>query len=120
MADIDLDAILAKRAEVRGDDGTRFSFSFAGTEWNARDPQLLSDDEKDELAADVGESDIDVAAWFMGNDQYDTFLEAGGSSSIYFQAMRAYMDKVQGEIEGKPTQPNRSSRRSASKRVKQH
>ena len=119
MADIDLDKIIAKRAEARGDSGDRFTFTFAGQEWDARDPQLLSDDEKDELN-DLGNNDIDVAAWFMGDEQYDRFLEAGGSSSIFFLAMRENARHLQGEIEGKPTRPNRSARRSAaSKKRKQ-
>ncbi|MCF8605154.1 hypothetical protein L5I01_17505 [Gordonia sp. HY442] len=113
MTDIDLDQILAKRAESRGDEGNTFSFSFKGTEWTARDPQMLSDEEKDELA-DIGDNDIDVAEWFLGGpDKYDAFIAAGGSSSLFFQAMKAYNDKLTDEASGKPTRPNRSARRSA-------
>lgn len=117
MADIDLDKLIAQRAEARGDDGRSTSFMFKEREWTFRDPLMLDDDEKDELA-DL-EHDIDIAAWYMGDDQYDEFCTAGGNSSMFFLAFREHMKSQQAESEGKPTRPNRSSRRSASKRSKQ-
>lgn len=113
MADIDLDQILEKRAEARGDEGNTFTFTFKGQEFTARDPQMLSDEEKEELD-ELGDNDIDVAEWFLcGPEKYDAFLAVGGSSSIFFRAMKAYTDKVTDELEGKPTRPNRLQRRSA-------
>lgn len=117
MADIDLDKLLAQRAEARGDDGKTIAFKFKDQEWTFLDPLMLSDDEKDELA-DV-EHDVDIASWYMGDDQYDKFVAAGGNSSLFFHAFRAHMQSAQAEIEGKPTRPNRSSRRMASKKSKQ-
>lgn len=119
MADIDLDKLIAQRSEARGDDGRRFTFSYKEQEWTSLDPMMLTDDEKDELD-EVGELDVDIAAWYMGDEQFDRFAEAGGSSSIFFLALSAFMKTQKDEVEGKPIRPNRSSRRAASKRQKQH
>lgn len=109
MTDIDLDAILAQRAEARGDQGFTFSFTAHGQEWNAKDPMLLSDDEKDELAE--LQFDIDLAVFFLGEEQYDKFVAAGGQSSHFILALSEYQKKRTGEANGRPTRPNRSSRR---------
>lgn len=107
--DIDLDEIIAQKADARGDDGRTVTFRFKGDTWTFLDPQTLTDDEKEELQ-DI-DFDVDVAAWYMGDDQYDRFVAAGGSSSIFFQAFRAHQKKITEELAGRPTRPNRSSRR---------
>lgn len=109
MADIDLDAILEQRAEARGDQGFTFTFKMHGQEWTAKDPMLLTDDEKDELSA--LQYDVDVAAFFMGEEQYDDFQAAGGQSSHFVLALTEYQKKQTGEVGGRPTRSNRSSRR---------
>lgn len=114
MADIDLDAILAQRAEARGDEGFTFSFKMHGQEWVAKDPMLLTDDEKDELS-DLT-YDVDVAAFFMGDDQYDDFVAAGGQSSHFVLALQEYQKARTDEAQGRPTRPNRSSRRQAERK----
>ena len=131
-ADIDLDAIVAQRAEARskGDvreyefdwtpddgeesvfvksDGDVFTFSFAGQRWVARDPQFLLDAEKEELDPIV--HDTDISAWYMGEKQYDAFLAAGGESWMFLQAFTKYQKKIQAQVNGNPTQQSRSSRK---------
>lgn len=129
MADIDLDQLIASRAEARGDDGRTVAFRFKGAEWRFRDPLMLNDDEKDDLTK--LDFDPDIACWYMGavlnadgmlegGEEFDKFVEAGGNSSIFFLAFRQHMKDQQAEVQGNPTQPNRSSRRMASKKSKQH
>lgn len=128
MSDIDLDLIIKQREEARanGDvelyefdweegetvvksEGDTFSFNFGGKKWVARDPQYLTDEEKEELAK--LNFDSDVAAWYMGEKRYDEFLESGGESWMFLKAFTEYQKKVQDEHGGNPTRPNRSSRR---------
>lgn len=133
MADFDLEKLIAQKAEARGDDGKHVSFDFAGREWTFRDPLMLDDDEKLELNGIEG--DEFIAAWYMGDDQYDDFtaatakitlkdgrvLEYTGNSSIFFQVFREYMRKAQAvDEQGNGSRPNRSSRRMAQKKSKQH
>lgn len=114
MTDIDLDAILAQRAEARGDSGFTFSFTAHGQEWTGKDPMLLSDEEKDQLAE--LQFDIDIAAFFMGDEQFDKFVAAGGQSSHFILALSEYQKQRTGEAQGRPTRPNRSSRRAAAQK----
>lgn len=134
MADVDLDTIIAQREEARAKEGATvhtfefdgesfektegdtFTFKFQGKDWVVRDPQFLLDDEKDQLSP--LRFDADVAAWYMGEKQYDKFVEAGGESWMFLKAFTNYQKKVQDENQGNPTRPNRSSRR-AQKRSKQ-
>lgn len=135
MADIDLDKYLAQREEARAKDGATvykfefddkvfektegdtFTFRFRDREWVVREPQFLSDDEKEQLEPLT--ADVDIAAWYMGEAQYDEFLAAGGESWMFNQAFTDYSKKVRDEINGNPTRRNRSSRRAASKKQKQ-
>lgn len=119
MADIDLDKIIAQRSEARGDDGRRFTFSYKDQMWTSLDPMMLTDDEKDDLD-EVGDLDVDIAAWYMGDEQFDKFVEVGGNSSMFFFALKEFMKTQKDDIEGKPTRPNRSSRRAVSKKPKRH
>lgn len=108
--DVDLDAIIAQKAEARGDDGRSVAFRFKGEVWTFRDPETLTDEEKDELA-DIN-YDVDIAAWYMGDDQYDRFAAVGGGSSLFFMAFKNHQKKIRDELNGNPTRSNRSSRRS--------
>lgn len=114
MTDIDLDAILAQRAEARNDEGYTFKFKAHGKEWTALDPMLLTDEQKEELANI--DFDIDMAEFFMGSDQLDEFLAAGGQSSHFVLALTEYQKKQTGQSQGRPTRPNRSSRRAEARK----
>lgn len=134
MADIDLDKIIAQREEARAKDGSNvfkfefdgetfektegdtFSFKFKERDWVVRDPQFLLDEEKDQLSP--LRFDADVAAWYMGEGQYDEFVRAGGESWMFLKAFSDYQKRIQDENQGNPTRLNRSSRR-AQKRSKQ-
>lgn len=109
--DIDLDAILAKRSETlgegAGDAGDSFGFTFAGRRWTMRDPVLADDEWKDELAE--LETDIDVAEHYMGVEQYEEFIDAGGSSGRALLALSEYMKLVSAENEAGPTRRSLSS-----------
>lgn len=114
MTDIDLDSILSQRSEARGDDGYSFSFTAYGQEWTAKDPMLLTDDEKDALEG--CDFDIDIAEFFLGTEQFDKFINAGGQSSHFILALTEYQKTRTGEAQGRPTRPNRSSRRQAARK----
>ena len=107
--DVDLDALIAQKAEARKDSGDVVSFQFKGERWTYRDPELLTDEEKEELRELT--FDVDVADWYMGSEQYDRFAEAGGNSSIFWLAFKQHQADVRDEVQGNPTQSNRSSRR---------
>lgn len=139
MADIDLDKYLAQREEARAKDGAKthkfdfgdgednqvfekgegdvFTFRFNARDWVVRDPQFLTDPEKEQL--EPLSADVDVAAWYMGETQYDEFLAAGGESWMFNQAFTDYGKKIRDDLQGNPTRRNRSSRRAASKKPKQ-
>lgn len=114
MTDIDLDAILDQRAEARNDAGYTFQFKAYGKEWTALDPMLLTDEQKEELSSI--DFDIDMAEFFMGSDQLDQFLAAGGQSSHFVLALTEYQRKQTGQNSGRPTRPNRSSRRAEARK----
>lgn len=127
MADINLDAIIAQREEARAEagatlilftyedqtfektEGDTWTFRFLDRDWVARHPQYLLDAEKDQLSPIT--FDADVAAWYLGEDRYDEFVEAGGESWMFLQAFTDFQKKVRNSIEGNPTRQNRSSRR---------
>ncbi|QDF17111.1 tail assembly chaperone [Gordonia phage William] len=118
MADIDLDKFLAQREEARAKDdvqvykfdfddqtfektdGDTFAFKFKGRDWVVREPQFLTDAEKEQL--DPLTADVDVAAWYMGETQYEEFLAAGGESWMFNQAFTDYSKKIRDELQGKP------------------
>ncbi|MFC7450553.1 hypothetical protein [Rhodococcus daqingensis] len=106
--DIDLDAILAKREEVTGSKD-RFTFTFAGQTWSAIDPIVADDDWKDELAE--CESDPDVAEHYLGTEQYEQFLAAGGRAGYLVLAVRQFMEEATAETDAGPTRSSRSSAR---------
>lgn len=109
MTDIDLDAILAKRAEETGLDGDLFGFTFAGKRWTMKDP-IIADDEWKDTLADL-EGDIEVAEHYMGAEQYAEFVSAGGASGIALLALGEHMKNVTDENESGPTRRSASSSR---------
>lgn len=126
---INLNELIEQRAEATGVAGDRIPFEFGGKTFSFRDPLMLSDEEKDEL--ELLTHDVDVAAWYMGDDLYDEFVtteievpgsdgkkeKQAGSSSLFFLVFREYMRTARAvDAEGNPTMPNRSSRRAAARK----
>lgn len=117
----DLDALIAQRKEATGIEGDRIAFTFKGETFTFADPMFLNDAQLDELN-DLPEYGPDLCAWFMGEEEYDRFLEAGGSSSLWglvFAEHRKAMEAVNSE--GKSLPLNRLQRRAvARKSSKRH
>lgn len=132
MSDIDLDAIIAQREEARAKEGATlisfvfdeetydktegdtFTFTFKKTAYYVRDPRFLTDDEKDQLGEVNG--DIDITCWYLGEEQFDKFLAAGGESWMFLKAFSEFQEQLKDEVQGNPTQRNRSSRRAAARK----
>lgn len=122
----DLNALLKQRAEATGVSGDHVPFEFGGKTFTFRDPMMLTDDDKDELAA--LEHEIDVVVFYMGDDQYEKFIgttakieldngeimEVQGSSNLFMLQFDSYL-KSQRDTDksGRPLARNRSQRRAA-------
>lgn len=104
---IDMDAILAQRADATGSPGDRFDFVYAGQEWSCADPLLSDDDWKAELRTCV--TDVDVAVHHLGEEQWERFVEAGGKSGIVVLAVREHLNTLTDEVGGRPTRPSKYS-----------
>lgn len=90
---IDLDAIIAQREEATGIEDGRVPFTFKGETYTFRDPNLVSDEELGELVdVDFGP---DLCVFYMGEEEYLRFVDAGGNSNIWALALNAYVEKVQ-------------------------
>lgn len=112
----DLDALIAQQEEATGTTGGRVSFSFKGENFSFRDPSFLTDDEVDELD-DLPQYGPDVAAWYMGDDEYDRFIAAGGSSNFWAIVLRKHLEATQeADRAGKSSRLNRSQRRMAARK----
>ncbi|WP_291479821.1 hypothetical protein [Corynebacterium sp.] len=117
---INADELIAQREEATGVDGNRIAFEFTALRgeqkgerlvFTFRDPARLTDEEQEDLL-EVPRFGPDQAMWYMGDDEYDRFREAGGESWIFAEIMKEYTKEVQGvDPQGRPTRPNRSSRR---------
>lgn len=115
MSNINLDALIEKRAEATGSEKGRIPFDFKGDTYTFQDPLTLTDEDKEELAGLEWEPDI--AAWYMGDDQYEKFVTSGGSSTLWFLVFREYLDRNEAlDPEGKATRLNRSQRRMAGRK----
>lgn len=78
---IDLDVLIEQRAEALGTDEGRVPFTFKGGTFTFRHPDTLTDEEQLEVAdLEVGP---DVAEFYMGGDEYERFVEAGGSANFW-------------------------------------
>lgn len=109
VSTIDMDAILAQREEATGSADT-FSFTFKQQEWTCKDPITADDDWKDGLLDQ--QTDVEVAEYYLGEDQYAKFLEAGGRAGYVILAINQYMQKMkQDNEEGRPTRRSTSSAR---------
>lgn len=118
---IDVDAMLAKRAEEVGS-VDKFPFMFKGNlpeakQWWAVDPLVADDDWHDDLREISEDEDAtleDIAAHYLG-DQWDAFKEAGGHSGIWRLVFNDFQVKHQRSMgmdaDGNPTRGRRSSNR---------
>ena len=111
MANINLDELLAQRREATGADGDRIPFDFKGETYSFLDPLLLDDEQNEELSE--MEWGPDIAAFYMGEEQYEKFLDNGGTANLFFLAFSQYTQESRDELQGKSTRGNRSSRRMA-------
>lgn len=120
---IDFDAILAKREEEVGS-RDQFPMVFAGQVWLVMDPTLADDDWRDELHdlgveedenGDLIESDdvdlVLMAEHYLGAEQWEKFVAAGGQSAYVLQALKIHVGRQSDrDGDGRPTQRSRSSR----------
>ncbi len=107
MSTIDMDAILAQREEATGS-ADSFKFTFKGKDWVCMDPITADDDWKDGLL-DL-DTDVEVAEYYLGSDQYKTFVKEGGRAGYVILAINSYMQKMRQEQEdGRPTRQRTSS-----------
>ena len=122
----DLNALLKQRAEATGVAGDRVPFEFGGKKFSFRDPLMLTDEDKEELAELT--HDVDVAEFFLGEDEYEKFvtttakieldggetMEVQGSSGVFMLQFQEYQ-KAQQDTDGngRPLPLNRSQRRAA-------
>lgn len=113
MSNINLDELLAQRAEATGVKEGRVSFTYKGEDFFFSDPLLLSDDDAEEF--DALTHHTDKCMFLMGEDEYDRFIEAGGTSFIFGIALNEYSEESRGFFEGKNSPGNRSSRRKAAR-----
>jgi hypothetical protein len=113
--DIDMDAILAQREEATGSADT-FGFTFKGQRWTAKHP-LLADDDWNEQLQELDDT-VDVAAHYMGEEQWEKFAAAGGYAGIVIFAVREEGKRMTSEVNERPTRSSKSSR-STRRRSKQ-
>lgn len=117
---INLDELYKQRQEATGVENGRITFEFTATQgedkgkkktYSFKDPQFLSDDEIAEVDA-LSDYGPDVAAWYMGDTQYDQFLTDGGSASLWALVINDLAERAtETDSTGRPTRLNRSSRR---------
>lgn len=131
MTNINLDELLAQRAEATGSEEGRIPFQFTAksgpnkgkTErFTFRDPLTLTADEQEELndlRFDDEATLDDVAEFWMGEDEYIRFTEAGGTALAFNLVVEENHARTQGvDSQGRPTRQNRSSRRKAARAQK--
>ncbi|WP_040422128.1 hypothetical protein [Corynebacterium lipophiloflavum] len=112
----DLDALLAQKEEATGVKEGRVSFTFKDQSFTFKDPTFLTDEEVGELDS-LPEYGPDVAAWYMGDDEYDRFLTVGGSANLWSVVLNEHLKKSRAEdAAGNPTRSNRSQRRTAARK----
>ncbi|AZA08697.1 hypothetical protein [Corynebacterium pseudopelargi] len=121
MTAIDLDAILAQRAEATGAEEGRIPFIFKGETFTFRDPVTLSDEDQEELN-ELGESQdarfSDVAVFWMGEEEWERF-EAAGGTALMFRFIVEENARREQEVNaaGKSSaRMNRSQRRAAGRK----
>ena len=86
MTAIDLDAILAQRAEATGAEEGRVPFIYKGKTFTFRDPLTLSDEDQDKLEEITESTDArlsDVAEFWMGEEEWEEFAKVGGTAGMF-------------------------------------
>lgn len=119
MSMIDLDAILAQRAEATGADEGRIPFTFKGETFTFRDPMTLTDEDQDELENIVEDEGrlSDIAVFWMGDDEWERFEAAGGTAVMFRLIVEENARREQAvDAAGNPTRRNRSQRRAAARK----
>lgn len=120
MAAIDLDALLAQRAEATGAEDGRISFIFGGETFTFRDPITLTDEDQEELEDITSAGDArlsDVAIFWMGEDEWEKFAKAGGTAMMFRYIVEEHARREQErDSAGKSPRLNRSQRRSAGRK----
>lgn len=134
MSDMpNLSELLEQRAEANGVERGRKPFGFTATEGpnkgetitlSIRDQMEMTDDDFEELR-DITEDDettpADIAIFWMGDEEWDRFVEAGGTSNKLMHMVKYFAQQESEANEaGKSVRRNRSQRRAAErKRSKQ-
>lgn len=90
---VDLDAILAKRQEEVGS-RDQFPAAAYGSTWWVMDPKLAPDEWLDELEDLRNEEagTVDLAAHYLGPEQWEKFRAAGGRASDVLSIVEQYVE----------------------------
>lgn len=118
MSQINLDELLAQRAEATGAAEGRVPFTFKGEQFTFLDPFALTDEEQDAIDDAAASRDgEEIAIAWMGEEEYDRFVEAGGSSMAFMLVIKENA-RLTAEVDanGRPTRPSRSQRRAAARK----
>lgn len=118
MSAINLDEILAQRAEATGATEGRVPFEFKGETFTFKDPIALSQEEQDDIddAAETNDGEIIARAW-MGDKEYERFAAAGGTGMMFMLVIKRNAELTAGvDADGRPTRSNRSQRRAAARK----
>ncbi|OLT54834.1 hypothetical protein BJF89_00965 [Corynebacterium sp. CNJ-954] len=126
-SNLNLTELLAQRAEATGVEEGRAPFDFVATDgpkkgetltFTVRDSMFFTDDDYDELNEISEDNNIeDVAAFWMGDDEWDRFVEAGGTPRMIVLIVQRKAELEQGtDANGRPTRRNRSQRRAAGRK----
>lgn len=128
MSNLNLTQLLAQRAEATGVEEGRVPFDFDATDgpkkgetltFTVRDQMAFTDEDWDDLndiRADDGTLE-DVAIFWMGEDEWDRFVDAGGTPAmIAFIIQEKAKREQEADSSGRPTRRNRSQRRAAARK----
>lgn len=114
---VDLDAMFAKREEEVGSPD-KFPIVFRGDLFWALDPSLTSDEWQEDFedireALKTGDAtQADVARHYMGDEEWERFVAAGGNSNVFGQALMMYQaQQTSVDALGNPTGAGRFSSR---------
>ena len=119
--DFDLDAYLEQKAEATGKPAHEGSFRHMAKEWTFTLPAYADKDWNRKLSEleddDDAESD-DIARHYLGDDQFDAYIDAGGSAISAMTAVGRAIAAEQKKSMTSSGRPTRRSRSSAKRRNK--
>lgn len=112
--DFDMDAFLEQRAEATGRAADQGSFRHKGEEWSFTHPAYASDEwskQLEELEEDEDANVRDLAQHYLGEEQFDRYLKAGGTAmtAVTSVGRSVAAEQKQGMTGGRPTRSSRSS-----------